>query len=263
MGKLASSNNMLIKNILIKGFIAIYNPDLADVKYQDLKKFSTYNEFFVRELSSGARPICREENCITSPVDGTIVDFGEIENGSLIQAKTIDYSLSELLGCQDLAEKFFEGFFVTIYLAPTDYHRIHCPFEGEIISTDHFGLDLFSVNASAQTSIPSLYIKNERSVMVIGSEKIQYGLVSVGASIVGSIVPFWLENDDGKRSSLIKAWKNGPKEDVKNLKKGQEIAHFRMGSTVILLMPSANKLNINSLYENKTVKFGEKLVELT
>jgi len=263
MGKLASSNNLLIKNILIKGFIAIYKPDLADVKYQDLKKFSTYNEFFVRELSSGARPICKEENIITSPVDGTIVDFGEIKNGSLIQAKTIHYSLSELLGCQDLAEKFFEGFFVTIYLAPTDYHRIHCPFEGEIILTDHFGLDLFSVNASAQTSISSLYIKNERSVMVIGSEKIQYGLVSVGASIVGSIVPFWLENDDGKRSSLIKAWKNGPKEDVKNLKKGQEIAHFRMGSTVILLMPSANKLNINSLYENKTVKFGEKLVELT
>ena len=35
-----------------------------------------------------------------------------------------------------------------------------------------------------------------------------------------------------------------------------------MGSTVILLFPKVAKLNINSLYQNKTVKFGERLAEI-
>ena len=124
------------------------------------------------------------------------------------------------------------------------------------------GTDLHSVNNRAQRLIPSLYVKNERGLVVVESEKLSYALVSVGASVVGSIVPFWSKNKIKFRNDLIKQWRKGPEENQKYVKKGQEIAHFRMGSTVILLLPEANKININSLYQNKTVKFGEKLIEL-
>jgi phosphatidylserine decarboxylase len=262
MGKLAASNNYLIKTILIKGFIQIYDPDLSLIKKENIKEFKSYNDFFIRELKADSRPIEHSENIITSPVDGTVVDFGEIIENNLIQAKEFKYSISDLLGNVDLGTKFRNGLFVTIYLAPTDYHRIHSPYAGKIISSNHMGTDLHSVNNRAQRLIPSLYVKNERGLVVVESEKLSYALVSVGASVVGSIVPFWSKNKIKFRNDLIKQWQKGPEENQKYVKKGQEIAHFRMGSTVILLLPEANKININSLYQNKTVKFGEKLIEL-
>ena len=124
------------------------------------------------------------------------------------------------------------------------------------------GDKLYSVNLDAQTSIPSLYIKNERANMIIQSRGFSYGLVAVGASIVGSIVPFLEKKDLKKRSSFKESWNNGPKEDSKMVGKGQEFAYFKMGSTVILLFPKVAKLNIDSLYQNKTVKFGERLAEI-
>ena len=262
MGKLAASNNNLIKTILIKGFIKIYDPDLSLIKKENIKEFKSYNDFFIREPKADSRPIEHSENIITSPVDGTVVDFGEIIEDNLIQAKEFKYSISDLLGNVDLGAKFRNGLFVTIYLAPTDYHRIHSPYAGKIISSNHMGTDLHSVNDRAQRLIPSLYVKNERGLVVVESEKLSYALVSVGASVVGSIVPFWSKNKIKFRNDLIKQWQKGPEENQKYVKKGQEIAHFRMGSTVILLLPEANKININSLYQNKTVKFGEKLIEL-
>jgi|TARA_B110000483_G_scaffold49646_2_gene61790 phosphatidylserine decarboxylase len=262
MGKLAASNNYLIKTILIKGFIKIYDPDLSLIKKENIKEFKSYNDFFIRELKANSRHIEQSENIITSPVDGTVVDFGKIIEDNLIQAKEFKYSISDLLGNVDLGAKFRNGLFVTIYLAPTDYHRIHSPYAGKIISSNHMGTSLHSVNDRAQRLIPSLYVKNERGLVVVESKKLSYALVSVGASVVGSIVPFWSKNKIKFRNDLIKQWRKGPEENQKYVKKGQEIAHFRMGSTVILLLPEANKININSLYQNKTVKFGEKLIEL-
>jgi phosphatidylserine decarboxylase len=262
IGKLAASNNYLIKTILIKGFIQIYDPDLSLIKKENIKEFKSYNDFFIRELKANSRPIEQSENIITSPVDGTVVDFGKIIEDNLIQAKEFKYSISDLLGNVDLGAKFRNGLFVTIYLAPTDYHRIHSPYAGKIISSNHMGTSLHSVNDRAQRLIPSLYVKNERGLVVVESKKLSYALVSVGASVVGSIVPFWSKNKIKFRNDLIKQWRKGPEENQKYVKKGQEIAHFRMGSTVILLLPEANKININSLYQNKTVKFGEKLIEL-
>ena len=262
VGKLASSKNKTLKNILIKIFIKAYKPDLSLAKLKRPEDYTSYNDFFTRELEDFARPLDTSTNAVCSPVDGSIVDYGSIESGQLIQAKRFKYDLSDLMGFPLLADELEGGIFITIYLAPTDYHRIHCPLAGKIIKSNHMGDSLYSVNLNAQTSIPSLYIKNERASLVIQSGKFSYGLVAVGASIVGSIVPFWEKRDLKKRSSFKESWNNGPEEDSKIVNKGQELAYFKLGSTVILLFPKVAKLNINSLYQNKTVKFGERLAEI-
>ena len=262
VGKLASSKNKTLKNILIRIFIKLYKPDLSLAKLKRPEDYKTYNDFFIRELEDFVRPVDSSINAVCSPVDGSIVDYGLIDSGQLIQAKRFKYELTDLMGDPVLTEELDGGVFITIYLAPTDYHRIHCPLAGKIIKSNHMGDSLFSVNLDAQTSIPSLYIKNERASMVIQSRGFTYGLVAVGASIVGSIVPFWEKKDLKKRSSFKESWNNGPKEDSKMVGKGQELAYFKMGSTVILLFPKVAKLNIDSLYQNKTVKFGERLAEI-
>ena len=262
VGKLASSKNKTLKNILIRIFIKLYKPDLSLAKLKRPEDYKTYNDFFIRELEDFVRPLDSSINAVCSPVDGSIVDYGLIDSGQLIQAKRFKYGLTDLMGDPVLTEELDDGVFITIYLAPTDYHRIHCPLAGKIIKSNHMGDSLYSVNLDAQTSIPSLYIKNERASMVIQSRGFSYGLVAVGASIVGSIVPFWEKKDLKKRSSFKESWNNGPKEDSKMVGKGQELAYFKMGSTVILLFPKVAKLNIDSLYQNKTVKFGERLAEI-
>ena len=262
VGKIASSENKTLKNILIRIFIKVYKPDLSLAKLKETEDYKTYNDFFIRELEDFARPLDTSSNAVCSPVDGSIVDYGSIKSGQLIQAKRFKYELTGLIGDPLLTEGLEGGIFITIYLAPTDYHRIHCPLAGKIIKSNHMGDDLYSVNLNAQTSIPSLYIKNERASLVIQSSRFSYGLVAVGASIVGSIIPFWEKRDLKKRSSFKESWNNGPEEDSKIVNKGQELAYFKMGSTVILLFPKVAKLNINSLYQNKTVKFGERLAEI-
>ena len=94
----------------------------------------------------------------------------------LLQAKKHSYSVKELLGEEEKIDRS-QSYFITIYLAPTDYHRIHCPFDGYIESTMHLGKSLFSVNKKAQNNIPLLYIKNERALMKVNHELLSYSLV--------------------------------------------------------------------------------------
>ena len=259
-GALANCRIKIIKNLLIKTFITIYKPNLEEAMNKDVNSYKSYNDFFTRKLAKESREIELSENILISPVDGEIVDHGYIKDNKLIQAKKYSYKLKELVG-EDHQNKYKEGYFITIYLAPTDYHRIHCPWDGEIIDSNHLGSSLYSVNKKAQESIPNLYIKNERSVLHIASNNLEYAVVSVGASVVGSIVPFWINDKECSRKELVEEWKIGPPENTK-VKKGDELAYFRMGSTVILIFMDSDKIDLDSLKENKLVKFGEKLVSL-
>ena len=149
VGKLASSKNKTLKNILIRIFIKLYKPDLSLAKLKRPEDYKTYNDFFIRELEDFVRPLDASTTAVCSPVDGSIVDYGLIDSGQLIQAKKFKYELTDLMGDPLLTEKLDGGVFITIYLAPTDYHRIHCPLAGKIIKSNHMGDSLYSVNLDA------------------------------------------------------------------------------------------------------------------
>ena len=144
-----------------------------------------------------------------------LLKHGLVENNMLIQAKKHNYSVEELVGEKVTNKNSVKQYFITIYLAPTDYHRIHCPYEGYISSTCLMGKSLFSVNEKAQENIPNLYIKNERTVMKVKNSLFSYFLVSIGASIVGSVVPFWSDFRSKFRKDLLM---NGIK-DLKKVRK--------------------------------------------
>ena len=262
MGLLANSNNKVIKSVLIKVFIRLYQPNLKEALISDIRDFPTYNAFFTRKLKKKYRPIENSQLSIVSPVDGEIIDHGIVDNNMLIQAKKYKYSVEELLGEELNIVNDSKPYFITIYLAPTDYHRIHCPYAGFISSTKHIGESLLSVNKKAQENISHLYIKNERALMRIENNSFSYFLISVGASIVGSIVPFWSDAASKSRQDYINEWNEGPEENKRKTTKGQELAHFKMGSTVILIFEDASRLDLHSLTTNKTVKFGSKLINI-
>jgi len=262
-GFFSKLESLFVKDLLINFFCYFYKPNLKEFVESDTKRFKSFNDFFTRKLKSESRPINTDKNIITSPVDGMVVQLGRIEKDTLIQAKGIKYTIGDLIKDKTLAKTFRNGFFITIYLAPKNYHRIHFPFAGTIEETKHLEGNLFSVNAQSTRRIKSLYSNNERTFCYVKSDNFYYGLVSVGAAMVGSIVPFWNTESKSKKRNLVNLWNEGPEEDSKAVSKGQELGYFQMGSTVILLLPSGIEADKNFLYESKAVKFGEELINLS
>ncbi len=263
IGLICKIENRIVKNTLIELFCFFYQPNMEESISRDPKDFRSFNAFFTRRLKQDSRPICSSEDSFISPVDGTIVQLGALTEGVLIQAKGIKYNLKELLGEEDLEKIFYNGSYLTIYLAPYNYHRIHFPFDGRITKTKYIEGSLYSVNNKSTRRVESLYCRNERTLAYVTCNSLNYGLVSVGAAMVGSVVPFWDESSYSKKENFINSWNLGPQEELREIKKGNELGYFQMGSTVILLLPEGIDLDKNYLYESKPVKFGEELINLS
>ena len=65
-----------------------------------------------------------------SPVDGEIVDHGFMEEQQSYSSKKYLILLWKSSLEKIVLINLQQGYFITIYLAPTDYHRIHCPLRG-------------------------------------------------------------------------------------------------------------------------------------
>lgn len=243
---------------LIKKFIETYHIDLDECAQRDLTTYKTFNDFFIRKLKPEARPIASSAQCIgISPVDGTIGQAEEIRSGRLIQAKGIDYSLSSLLGRRMEDVSLFDGGrFVCIYLSPANYHRIHMPLDGQLIRTIHIPGRHFPVGKNNVSYMPDLFTKNERLICIFETAKGPLAVIMVGAALVGSIGTVW----DGtviRRSDIeIKEYQD------KNLhyQRGDEIGHFKFGSTVITLFPKSLGELEESLISGTTIKFGAPMI---
>jgi phosphatidylserine decarboxylase len=219
------------KNWLIRGFLRLYAIDMTDAVQSDPLSFASFNEFFTRALKSGARAIAPGAKDIACPVDGTISEAGQIEGDRLLQAKGRNYTLSELLASRNWAQHFAGGSFVTIYLAPFNYHRIHMPLRGELRETVYVPGRLFSVNAATAAQVPRLFARNERVLTLFDTGCGEVAVILVGALNVGSMATVWAGDITPAARRAVTTL---PPHAV-TLEKGEELGRFNMGSTVILL----------------------------
>ena len=126
-GRLAASERAWLKNALIRRFAATYRVDLTEAA-RGIEEFASFNDFFTRELKPGMRPLADASQHILSPADGAVSQVGLIESGRIFQAKGRHFTAAQLLGGDDAAARRFNGgAFITIYLSPRDYHRVHMP----------------------------------------------------------------------------------------------------------------------------------------
>jgi len=258
-GKLAGVRSIWLKNLFIKQFAKAYQIDMSIAVEPELTNYACFNDFFTRAIHLDSRPIDPDKNSFCSPVDGAVSQFGEIESGRIIQAKNHHFSALELLGGDLEQARFFkEGEFCTIYLAPKDYHRIHMPCDGELISMTHVPGQLFSVNPLTAQNVPKLFARNERVVSLFETPFGKMTMVAVGATIVGSIETTWAGNITPPTRKQVKHWDYS--EQNISLKKGDEMGRFKLGSTVILLMENKNWQWDQSIKLQADVILGQKLV---
>ena len=248
VGFVANSQNPFVRRTFIHWAIGRYKIDLTDALEPNPDAYKSFNDFFTRGLKPGSRPIM---GTICSPADGAVSECGDICEGKLLQAKGIDYRLDELLASDDVSA-YQEGSFSTIYLSPRDYHRVHCPMQGELTSASYVPGDLFSVNQQTADAIPNLFARNERLVMEFNSEQGPFCVVMVGALIVAGIQSAWHDAPYPARQLFIDPEAKG------NFSAGAELGRFVMGSTAIVI--SSKRLKLKHVAGDAVV-MGESLIE--
>ena len=244
----------------IRLFSRVFKVDLSEAQHSDPTAYRSFNAFFTRPLKAGLRPIAQGENVLTSPVDGRISQLGKITDGRIFQAKGHEYTAVELLGGDEQrAAPFMNGQFMTIYLSPRDYHRIHMPMAGALSEQVYVPGRLFSVAPHTVRTVPRLFARNERVVAMFDTAHGKLAMVLVGAINVAAIETVW----DGLVTPP-QGW--AVKRQVfpnVTLDKGAEMGRFNMGSTVILLLENPEMAWAVGLNADMPLRLGQKLADLS
>lgn len=258
-GYLAASEITWLKNSLISLFIKVFKVDMSEAVEEDPKAFANFNAFFTRAIKPERRPLCTETEAIACPADGAISQLGDIEDGHLLQAKGHFFSLTELLGGDDfISQNFAGGKFVTIYLSPQDYHRVHMPFDGQLQTMVHVPGRLFSVNNATTRAVPNLFARNERVVSVFDTSAGPMAIVLVGAMIVAGIETQWA-GQIAPPPKTIRTTQYPNVTSAVSLAKGDEMGLFKLGSTAIVLFGPDMVEWEGKLTTGSSIKMGERL----
>ena len=258
-GAMASSTSVAWTQTAIRRFIRRYGVNMAEAAQPDPAAYATFNDFFTRALRDGARPLA--DAPFVCPVDGAISQLGAIQHDQIFQAKGHHYSTQALVGGDaELAARFQDGHFATIYLSPKDYHRIHMPCAGRLTRMVYVPGDLFSVNPTTARGVPGLFARNERVVCVFDTAHGPFVQVLVGATIVGSMATVWHGVVNPPRRPAVETWRYD-KESIE-LNQGKEMGRFLLGSTVVLLWPK-NTLRFQPDWAAaRPVRMGEAMASL-
>jgi phosphatidylserine decarboxylase len=251
-----------VLGIFAKGF----RIDVGEAE-RPLEDYETLNAFFVRRLRAGARVWPDDPDVIASPVDGIVGQLGEVHRGRLIQAKGRTYSAAELLGDEGAAARLEGGSFLTIYLAPRHYHRIHAPATAVIERARHVPGALLPVNGPAVDHVEDLFARNERVVCHLRRDEASLVVVAIGAYNVGRIStafdPAWGGGND--RNWVTNRTVDLPAERTYepplDIARGDEIMAFHLGSTIVLLLePRLFRLE-PGLRQGAEVRLGEGIAQ--
>ena len=242
---------------LIAPFCRQFKVDLSEAA-RPLEDYRSFNDFFTRRLKDGVRPLAEGRDLVASPADGAISQFGSVVDTQLLQAKGHTFALAGLLGgLEGDAGALIDGRFITIYLSPRDYHRVHAPCDFRVHELRFIPGDLFSVNDRTARTVPFLYARNERLVLLGTTPWGPAAMVLVGAMLVGSMS---LEGFD--LESLAEAATRMEKRQLSpalDYAQGAEVGRFNMGSTVILVLPASSPAWPAELAAGSKVRMGARL----
>ena len=245
---------------LIELYISMFKINLKECERETVDEYKTFCDFFTRKLKEGIHKIDEDKKSVVSSCDGKILEYGKIKNNSILQVKGKYILIEDLLGNNnDSIDHYKNGSFVTIYLSPKDYHRVHMPMTGKLSMTTYVPGRLYSVALHAVNTIKNLYSRNERLVCSFKNNNIYFTVVFIAAINVSSIETVWSgEVSPPAPKKIIKS--NFEKRKI-NLDKGRELGMFKSGSTVVLLFDDKIKLS-TKLKKGKAVRVGNKIGEI-
>ena len=238
------------------GCIALWRL-FSDLDLSEAKKprFKSLHDCFIRELKEGARPIDADPRSLVSPCDALVGACGEVERGSVLQAKGFPYPLLDLLGDEELVRYYEGGRYATLRLTSSMYHRFHAPAGCRVEQVAHISGDTWNVNPIALRRVERLFCKNERAVIRC---RLPAGtlitLVPVAAILVASLRLKFLD-------LVLHRGYRGPNviPCAVELCRGEEMGWFEHGSTILVFAPRGAALG-EGLAAGVRVRMGQALM---
>jgi len=253
-----------LRRVVLGGFAKALGIDAAQAEHP-IEHYESLNGFFVRRLRTGSRTWPTDGRTAGSPVEAVAGQLGRVSAGTLLQAKGRWYSLAALLDDEQEARQFEHGSYVTLYLSPRHYHRIHTPVAGGVGKARHVPGQLLPVNAPSVAHVPNLFVTNERLMSYVDSAIGRVAVVAIGAYNVGRISaafdPDWSSQAWVTNRKAVGAETRSYEPPVK-LETGQEIMAFHLGSTVVLLFAS-ERVSLNpSLHPGDEILLGAPIASM-
>lgn len=224
-----------ISRFVVPSFAKIYELNQDEME-KDLHEYPTLHDLFIRSLKKEVRLIDKNLESVVSPVDAVIEDVGSINQTSEMIVKGKSYSILEMLGNQETTTKYLNGTYMVLYLSPSHYHRIHSPIEGTIVKQWTLGSKSYPVNKMGLKYGVRTLAKNYRMVTEVKTASGHIAIVKVGAMFVNSI--------EKTHKGMT-------------LQKGEEMAYFSFGSTVVLLFEEGIFQLDSSIRTPKDIRVGE------
>ncbi len=231
----------------IAKFVEELGIDMTEAVRENIEQYSSFNDFFAREIKPHSRPVEQKNDMLISPADGRVFAYENIDIQKVVQVKGFNYSLGELLDDKVLAQKYQGGVCLVVRLCPADYHRFHFCDSGIASGTKKIKGHYYSVNPMALHQIASLYCRNKREITILESDNFgSIAYIEVGATAVGSIIQTY--------------------EMDSRVVKGQEKGYFKFGGSTVILFMEKEKvkidedllINTETGYETK-VNMGERI----
>lgn len=226
-----------VSRFIVPSFVKVYKINQMEME-KSVEDYPTLHALFVRRLKAGARPSDPHPLSVVSPVDAVIEDIGSISGTNEIMVKGKTYSISEMLGKQQVLSKYINGIYMVLYLSPSHYHRIHSPLNGRIVEQWTLGGKSYPVNKWGLKYGKAPLSKNFRTITEMKHEFGHLALAKVGAMFVNSI-------------EVV--------HEGEHINKGDELAYFTFGSTVVLLFEKDTFQVLPSIQTPAPINIGEKL----
>ncbi len=238
-------NNTYTSAKKIPSFVDFFEINMTDFEQDNPHLYRTFNDFFIRELSAGKRPIAGflDDTVVICPADSRVTVYKTLTEAHRLFIKGKKFSFSNLVGKNaDESDKDKVNYIKTIFsnscpmanfrLAPMDYHHFHSPVSGVITHMYHIPGEYFTVEPKALKSEVDVLGENTRSIVCIKTEKHGNVLfIPIGAEAVGTVKMLKKEND--------------------RIEKGDELGFFEYGGSDVVI-----------LFENN-VKWDNDLVQVS
>lgn len=272
-----------LQALVNRAFVKTFGINLGEAQKTSPADYPSIEDLFIRRLKPGLRPVGGR---YVSPADGFLAWSANLQNGALIQAKGLLYNPADLVWGGDASHHGAEAgefaWFTTVYLAPSNYHRVHAPVSGRLLSVRHIPGDLWPVNLPFVENFPGLFCANERLVFdfdLAGSGKqpgpMRAHVVMVGAFNVGRMttpfVPGLATNEESIiMPELQRTWTlgadgastgGGAQGRSVEVAAGDELGAFLLGSTVVVVLNKAamDFLNPVQASGNRPILMGQTL----
>lgn len=244
-----------LRPAVMRRFGRAFGVDFSEVR-DPLESFASVQDFFVRALADGARPVDPAPDAVVSPCDGAWGASGTVENGALLQVKGRPYALAELLGEGNVG-RYEGGAYATFYLSPRDYHRFHMPLDAVCERTRYVPGGLWPVNRVGVEGVARLFARNERIVGFFRHGNLAFAVAAVGATMVGKVKLAFddLETHPRCGSGVPAERRYDPPLE---LAKGEEWGRFEFGSTLVLVAEEG-LMELDARPPGTTLRLGRRI----